>query len=273
MPVKSIEIQDGIMTVSLKGSITKPSIGPLPGIAKVREEKITGVILDLSAVDFINSMGISFILDNYRHLQTLKVPIILCSARTHVLKVLRLSRTDSFIPVVRDYYVAKKMLSAMTTGNAKPRREHLLIIQHDFNVRSGLKSALKEAKQDANYVICTALNMDKAWEFLESFPFNIIIIDVSCPSDTVQKFIEKVRLDKRKNGIPIFIASDNRNLYNASYHTRNGADDIMQLPFNQYSTPAHIRTGLALYNSWRTIVESINSFDRVPDYTVFAGAI
>jgi anti-anti-sigma factor len=262
----SVEIKNGVLMVTLNGMITHPITGLIPGFKKILQQKIDGVIMDLASVDFINSIGISAILESYKFFQSKGIPMLICSANPQVLKVLKLSRTDIFIPIVKDYFIAKMMFQNGTLKVVDNSREHILVIQHNLNIRSGLKDVLKQAKQDSNYIISTAINVERGWEFLEMYPINIIILDVTNPYNQIQAFIERVRCDKAKSGIPIFVASDEKNLFNASYHTRNGADDIMLLPFNQFSTPTHIRTGLALYNSWKAFRDSFNHFDRLPEY-------
>lgn len=251
MTVIDFSISGNIFKATLSGVITEPMPCPIPGLERAENSGCHGIVLNLAGVEFINSIGITVLLNNYKYFKEKDIPVVLCSLTPQVLKVLRLARTESFIPVAEDYPAAKKILQRILDGFNDLYQENILLVQNKNNLRNDLKDALKQAKQDQNYKFVAAMSTQRALQIVDAFSINLIIIDISVPGIEVQKFIENIRLNKKTCGMPIFIATDERSLYSASYHTKNGADSIILFPFNPYSTPPQIRTGISLYNSWR----------------------
>ena len=269
MTSNTVETTRRVLTASLKGPLIRPESCPMHVVHQAEKKGCAAIILNLSGVDYINSIGISVLMENFKYLKARGIEVVICSVKNQVLKVLRLARTDIFIPVAENYFVAKKMLTEISRGNTRISQEYILIIQHKNLLRSTLKNVLSDAKQDKNYVLRTVNSIDRSWDLMQNLRINMVIMDVTLERNTAQAFIEKVRTTDTIGGTPIYIAADHGSLFHASQFIKNGADDILLLPFNQYSTLPHIRTGLSQYKTWKSDVEKANPFVRETKYTQF----
>ena len=236
-----------VMIVSYNGSIMERFEPPMPGFDDAQNNSCSGVILDLSSVEYINSIGVSSFLETFQYMKSRDINVILCSPNPQVFKVLKLARTELIVPIADSRSSASSMLYKLQEKTLVASRENILLVQASLDINTGLKTILKEATQDVNYNIVRALNPVRAWKILGGKSIQLIILDVTTPMKQGQQLLKQVRINRELKGIPFLIASDDKNLANAGYYTKNGADDILRFPFNEYETPVRIRTALSLY--------------------------
>ncbi len=240
-----------IMVVSYQGSITERSKIPMPGFDKAMDGLCSAVILDLSGVEYINSVGVSSFMDTFKYIRSQGIKIALCSPTPHILKVLKLARTELMVPVAESRSAASNLIFTFTQNRTTPRRESILLVKGQVNIHDGFRDVLKETQQEANYNIVTSLNPSRAWKILCGKNIQLVILDVTISKSEGHNFLRKVRTNRDLKGIPFIIASDEEHFPEAAYYTKNGADDILRFPFNPYETPIRVRTALSLYYSWQ----------------------
>ena len=242
--------------VIYSGTLTEAIPPPLPGCDKATDGTTTAVIIDMSGVDYINSLGVTAFLENAKYLKARDVDAVLCSVTPQVLKVLKLARTDLMIPIATDRLAAKDLLFKNLQKKAGTPREYILVVQQDLDLQENLKEILRMTKQEANYAIITSLNLDRGWKLLGGRKIQLILFDVTFPMSEGQGFLKKVRTNRETSGIPFLVVSDESGLPDAAYYTKSGADDIIRFPFNPYETPVRLRTALTLYYTWQAKQES-----------------
>jgi len=248
-----IEKRDGaILTVSYGGTLTEAAPPPLPGCEKASDGLCTAVIIDMSGVEYINSLGVSAFHETAKYLKNRNIDIVLCCVTPQVLKVLKLARTDLLMPIVPSRATAKEYLFNMFQNKPLIQREFILIIQGDLDINNNLKDILKMTKQEANYAVVTALNPNRAWKILTGGKIQLILFDVTTTMNEGQTFLKRLRTNRELCGTPFLVVANEKGLPDAAYYTKNGADDIIRFPFNPYETPARIRTALSLYYSWKS---------------------
>jgi anti-anti-sigma factor len=240
-----------IMMISFSGSITDRVAAPMPGFQDAINGQCTGVILDLSDVEYVNSIGVSSFMETFKYARAKGMNVVICSPIPQVLKVLRLARTDLLVPVAESRSSASNLLIRMQINQVPTRRENILLVQGQIDIQAALKEVLKATEQEVYYNIVTALNPLRAWKILGGNSIQLVILDVTLPSKEGLHFLRQVRTHRELKGIPFLVASDERHLSDAAHYTKNGADDILRFPFNPYETPVRLRTALSLYYNWQ----------------------
>lgn len=240
-----------IMMISFSGSITDRIAPPMPGFEDAINGGCSGVILDLSDVEYVNSVGVSSFMETFKYARTKGLNVVICSPIPQVLKVLKLARTDLLVPVAESRSSASNFLIRMQMNQGPSRRENILLVQGSVDIQAAFKEVLKATEQEANYNIVTALNPLRAWKILGGNSIQLVILDVTLPSKEGLHFLRQVRTNRELKGIPFLVAADDRHLSDAAFYTKNGADDILRFPFNQYETPVRLRTALSLYYNWQ----------------------
>jgi anti-anti-sigma factor len=246
-----IKQNDQSLIVMYTGSITEHFPPPMPEFQKAFEFSCYGVVLDLSNVDYISSTGVSSLLETVKYMNEKGLDVVLCSANPHVLKVLRLARTELLLPIAENRDEGSKMLYNLRGKRQLPKRENILLINGELKIHSSLIALLKETEQYANYNIVTALNADRAWKILAGKSIHVVILDVTTPMISGEKLLKKIRTTPDTVGLPFLVASDERHMVNAVYYSKNGADDILRVPFSVHETPIRLRTALSIYYSWQ----------------------
>ncbi|MFH1516185.1 MAG: STAS domain-containing protein, partial [bacterium] len=154
------------MIVAYNGSVTERTSIPMPGFDKAIERHCAGVVLDLSGVEYINSVGVSSFMDTFKYLRDKGLNVALCSPIPPVFKVLKLARTELIVPVTKTRSEAKQLLHSFPGQKTHHQRENILLIMGKVNIKEGLVKVLKETGQEVNYNIVTALSPARAWKIL-----------------------------------------------------------------------------------------------------------
>ena len=238
----------------------------MPGFDKAIDSQCSGVVVDLSGVEYINSIGVSSFMDTFNYLRGKGLNVVLCSPIPPVFKVLKLARTELIVPVTETRSEAKQLIYAFPGQKTSHPRENILLIMGKVNIKEGLAKVLKETEQEANYNIVTALNPARAWKILGGKGIQLLILDVTTDAGQGQHLLKQVRTNRELKGLPFVVASDEKHLSDAAYYTKNGADDILRYPFNPYETPVRIRTALSLFYSWQKDVEFLKATNNQPGY-------
>jgi anti-anti-sigma factor len=111
MKLETQEIDDGILRVTLAGRMDIAGVDaiavPFAGLAATSRR---GVIVDLSAVDFVASIGIRAILQNARAHKMRGGGMVLVAPPPLVDEVLRAAGVSNVVPIVPDLEAARAAL-------------------------------------------------------------------------------------------------------------------------------------------------------------------
>lgn len=122
----------------------------------------------------------------------------------------------------------------------------LLLVEDDPDLRSALSATLKQA----NYILDTAADGEKAYLLASTSRYDLIILDYNLPIMDGRAVLEKLR--QEKNHTPILIltvkgaAGDKTDLLNL------GADDYLAKPFSTAELLARIKAVLRRPKSWQS---------------------
>lgn len=252
-----------LMIVSYHGSITDRMQPPMDGFDQAVDGLCSGVVLDLSGIEYLNSKGVSSLLETFTYVRSVGINTVICSPIPLVLKVLKLARTELLVPVTESRSTASSLLHTLTQHRTNPARENILLVQGNVDIQENFRDVLKQSQQEANYNIITSLSPARAWKILGGKNIQLVIVDVTIPANEGHHFLKQVRTNRELKGLPFLVASDERNLPQADYYTKNGADDILRYPFNPYETPIRLRTALSLYYNWQKTI-ALGGMNRNP---------
>jgi len=97
-------ITDDILVVSPEGNILGGA-GALPLNKCIQDRLLAGVnrvVLDLSEVDFVNSMGLGVFMDIRTMVSRQKGALAIAAPTTHVLDLLRMTQADKIFTIHKD---------------------------------------------------------------------------------------------------------------------------------------------------------------------------
>ena len=106
-------IIDGLVVITLQGSFLggKDSVNFAETISRCIEEGNTNILLDLGRLDYMNSIGLGSVVNGYLKLKKSNGQLVIANAKTRVLELLRLTKTDTVIPLCESIEAAKEMLA------------------------------------------------------------------------------------------------------------------------------------------------------------------
>jgi len=97
------EIEPGIIGVILRGRL---DVRRVPQIQDEFQRITTSgrkpVIVDLSEVELMNSVGVAMLVENANTLRASGIPMILLNPRPRVERVIRIAHLDQLLPIVHD---------------------------------------------------------------------------------------------------------------------------------------------------------------------------
>jgi len=104
-------------------------------------------------------------------------------------------------------------------------KPHILVVDDDTRIIKLLKKFL----QQNNFLVSTAISSTEAFELLENFVFDLIILDVMMPEITGLEFAEKIK--ESKKALPIIMLTALSEPEDRVKGLEAGAKDYLTKPF------------------------------------------
>jgi len=106
-----------------------------------------------------------------------------------------------------------------------PYKPHLLVVDDDLRLRQLLVKFLTEDNFDAT----EAANAAEAYEILETFTFDLMVLDIMMPGETGLELTKRLR--KAHHAIPILLLTAMGELDDRIQGFKTGADEYLVKPF------------------------------------------
>lgn len=101
--------EDGVIVVQLRGEIDQhTSRGLLSAVSEQIDQGISRVIFEMSGLDFIDSTGLSVIVDLHEQAARKGGKLVFAAPSDRILRILRVTRLDRYIDLHDDVTAAKK---------------------------------------------------------------------------------------------------------------------------------------------------------------------
>jgi anti-anti-sigma factor len=248
MPEHDTTFDSGIPIVKYTGSFTSLIPAPMPGIKEIVTAGYKKVIFDASGISYVNSQGLSSIINSHRFCNRENVLMVISGARPDVMKVIRVARATLFIPIYDTIQTALKEIKYTSGPSVRGKdREKILIIQNNIQLTTDLTDALTAGHQLQNYEILTKTSLIESLEFMKENDIQIVIIEVNFPPNEVEGFVAGMAMSPQLSVVPILVATPKSRYGEAFRFILNGVDDFLPHPFDEFETPTRLRSLLELY--------------------------
>ena len=124
-------------------------------------------------------------------------------------------------------------------------KPHILIIDDDIRILKLLKKFL----QQHNFLVSTAISAKEAFNLLENFIFDLIILDVMMPEVTGLEFAEKIKTTART--LPIIMLTALSEPEDRIKGLEAGANDYITKPFEPRELLLRINNLINSYNLYK----------------------
>ncbi len=111
----------------------------------------------------------------------------------------------------------------------------ILIVEDDEHIADALASALT----NQNYVVDIAKDGQVGWEFIEAFPYDLILLDIMLPKVDGMALCQKLR--QSRISIPVLMLTARDTSLDKVEALDAGADDYVLKPFDLQELMARIR--------------------------------
>ena len=101
---------------------------------------------------------------------------------------------------------------------------HILVVDDDDKIRSLIKQFLIEK----DFIVSTAMNAEEAKTKIDTFNFNLIILDVMMPGQSGYELTEEL---KQSKNIPVILLTAKGEVESRIHGLQLGADDYLGKPF------------------------------------------
>ena len=110
-------LDSGIGFVRLKGRLDIPGVQEIDlRFTTFTATRRKPVIVDLSEVTMITSMGLAMLITNAKSLRTLGLPMILLSPIPQTEKVIKMSALDEILPIEHDFDTAVQKIKELSVS-------------------------------------------------------------------------------------------------------------------------------------------------------------
>lgn len=238
----------GVPVIKYSGSITTLIPPPMPGIEEVIQGGYNKLIFDATEINYINSQGLSSIINTHRHCYKSGVSMVMAGVKPDVMKVIRIARANLFIPIFDDVKTAlKEVQYSSGTAIKSKSRETIMIVQRNIPLTSDLEAVLSDAHQTQNYNFVTQTDLVEALKYLNEHNAHLVIIEVNYDTKDVESFVAGLTMNARHRNIPILVASPKSRYEQAFEFILDGVNDFLPHPFDEYETSTRIRNLLEQY--------------------------
>ncbi len=133
----------------------------------------------------------------------------------------------------------------------------LIVDDEPINIQL-LGSVLKEF----NYEIQFATSGEEALEWVNSDPFDLILLDLMMPAMDGYEVCERIKKNKATNAIPILFLSASVSPEKINKGFETGAADFINKPFNRVELLAKVKTHLELKRSQEQLAAQKKELDE-----------
>lgn len=240
--------EQGIPVIKYSGSITTLMQAPMPGFKELIQSGYSKIIFDASNVSYINSQGLSSIINTHRYCHKTNVHMVMAGVKPDVMKIIRVARANLFIPIFDDVRTALKEIQYSSgTALQSKSRETIIIVQRNIQLTADLEQVLHEAHQTQNYDFVTKTSLDDTLAYLDENDAQLLIIEVNYEPKDVEAFVAGLSMNSRHSMIPILVAAPRSRYEQAFEFILDGVNDYLPHPFDEFETPTRIRNLLELY--------------------------
>ena len=124
-------------------------------------------------------------------------------------------------------------------------KPHILVVDDDTRIIKLLKKFL----QQNNFLVSTAISSTEAFELLENFVFDLIILDVMMPEITGLEFAEKIR--ESKKALPIVMLTALSEPEDRVKGLEAGAKEYLTKPFEPKELLLRINNLITSHNLYK----------------------
>ena len=124
-------------------------------------------------------------------------------------------------------------------------KSHILVVDDDTRIIKLLKKFL----QQNNFLVSTAISSTEAFELLENFVFDLIILDVMMPEITGLEFAEKIK--ESKKALPIIMLTALSEPEDRVKGLEAGAKDYLTKPFEPKELLLRINNLITSHNLYK----------------------
>ena len=238
----------GVVLLALHGDATEETGHLLPGLQEALDAGEQKIILNLGDVSYVNSAGLSRFVESYKNAIRKGATLALCNLQPHVLKVFKLARVEVFIPIYPTEAQAFRHFGVMVKEAAEgPPREQILVVEPQAAIGDELTRLLTSQKEQLNYRLSRVSSPAEALKFLELRKVQVVVLDVSLPVKDCERLLADMKVHPEHRRIPVVIATPENRIADADWLIRNGADDLLRMPFSPYEVSSRLRTALMLH--------------------------
>jgi two-component system OmpR family response regulator len=137
----------------------------------------------------------------------------------------------------------------------------ILLIEDDDRIAA----ALTEALTDCHYVVDVAIDGEQGWDFVQVFPYELLVLDVMLPKLDGMQLCQKVR--QSGYGMPILMLTARDTSTDKVMGLDVGADDYVVKPFDLKELLARIRallrrgiSSITMVLEWENLQLNPNSY-------------
>jgi len=239
-----VKRRDDSWIISYEGDTTGLMPGPLPEVLDVLRSGAHEIILNLTALKYLNPNGIKAINESVEAARAREANIGIACPQPQVRRALKLSGLAPKIPIFfsENDAIAHLGLVDYQTTAAQESTDRLLICQKSLPLAGALRQALKEHPLKPHFRMIPCRDMDRAMKTLLEERVDCIVIESTFPMYQVTSFIEKAETDKRLPAIPILVVATDGTLAEAELMIRSGAHEILRYPFRPVEVVVRLQT-------------------------------
>lgn len=237
-----------VVLLALHGAATEETGHLLPGLQETLDSGQTKIILNLGDVTYVNSAGLSRFIESYKNAIRKGATLALCNLQPHVLKVFKLARVEVFIPIYPSEAQAFRHFGVLVKENAEgPPREQILVVEPRAEIGDELTRLLTSQKEQLNYRLSRVPSVVEALKFVELRKVQVVVLDVTLPVKDCERLLSDLKVHPEHRRVPVIVATPDNRIADADWLIRNGADDLLRMPFSPYEVSSRLRTALMLH--------------------------
>jgi len=243
-----LQLENDVATVKLFGNAAELEPGIMRQVRKALDNDARTILLDMSAVHFIDSAGVQALADTVRYAHKRDGKVFLTDVQPTPLRIIALNQKSGILPKFNTMRDAMREHGFQRLDEYMPPKSRILAIENFTSISRELSRLFRELRLWYSYKLKATPVGPDAHDLVKEYLPCVILMDATVGTEDGLRFIQWIKSDFLYWYIPILIVSTEGMIKKALHFIENGADDVIVYPFKHGDLNARLQFAIQMYN-------------------------
>lgn len=253
MQVKIQQIGDAAR-VDFEGNTIDTQYGPIPEIVELIQSGIKKLLINLGAVEFLNSAGISSLIAVTKLARDNNVNLGIYNLQSQPKESIERTGMIKLLPIFDCEIDAASFVGIISQTPGSVKNEKILVIEKELEISHLIFKLINDSKNFANCKVISKDSLESSHILLQGTEeINLIVLDITFDAVEIQKFLKKLGKNDKTRAIPVLAVTDEEKISVAYFLVKYGITDVLRYPINTHELEMRVSFALNYFQKTQKI--------------------